>query len=68
MEVGDSSFPEFEGTEKRGIGKLGSAGKMKPKCRPYYLANTSRQQKVLGSSNITPLAARAKKPKTVKKD
>ena len=68
MEVGDGFLPEFEGTEKGDIWKLGSIGKAKLECRPYYLANTSRQQRVVSNSNLTFLRTRTKKPKAVEKD
>jgi hypothetical protein len=51
LEVGNSFLPEFEGTRKKGIRKLGSIGKIEPKYQPYYPANISRQQRVSGIGN-----------------
>ena len=68
MEVGDGFLPEFEGTGKRGIRKLGSVGKIEPKHQPYYPANISRWQRVVSNSDVTFLKTRTKKPKAAKKD
>ena len=42
LEVGDGSFPEFEGKEKGGCQKLGGVEDKELIIWPYYLANTSR--------------------------
>ena len=67
MEVDNSFLPEFEGTGKKGIRKLGSIGKEELKYRPYYPANISRQRRVVGDSNITFPGTGTKKPKVVEK-
>jgi hypothetical protein len=68
LEVGDGFLPEFEGTGKGGIRKLGSIGEIEPKHRPYYPANISRRRRVSGVGDATFPDIRKKGPNEVEID